>query len=219
MIAPALNSRHVFPMFAPLLLLLAVVVYRVVLGAAGMHEMTWLHNFSPLAAVALCGGLYLPRRQAFVLPLAILFVSDICLNLFAYHLPPLVPEMIPSYIALGISAWLGIRLRGRANWPLLIGASVAGSVIFYILSNTVSWLVLPAYAKTFGGWFQALTVGDQLPGHPSTLWFYRHTLISDVVFTVLFVFCMSFRGKSVMKEEAAAWNRHRADGLLSNTAH
>ena len=30
-----------------------------------------------------------------------------------------------------------------------------------------------------------------LPGYPSTWWFYRYTLLSDLFFTLLFVGCMA----------------------------
>jgi hypothetical protein len=34
-----------------------------------------------------------------------------------------------------------------------------------------------------------------LPGYPSTWWFYRYTLLSDVFYTLLFVACMATSGK------------------------
>ena len=176
-------------MIAPLALLLVVVLYRVVLGILGSSDLQWLHNFAPVAAVALCGAIYLPRRVAFVLPLAILFASDLVLNLFHYHKPLFTLEIVPRYFALALIVTLGLALRGRVRLLGLLAASFAGSLIFYVITNTGSWLGEPGYAKTLGGWMQALTVG--LPEWPSTWWFYRHTLISDLLFTLLFVGCMA----------------------------
>ena len=180
-------------MITPLLLLLVVVLYRVVLGMAGSNDVQWLHNFSPIAAIALCGAVYLPKRIALALPLAMLFASDLMLNLFHYHRPLLTFEIIPRYVALVLITGIGFALRGRAQLPKMVGASVVGSIIFYLITNTGSWLAEPAYAKTAAGWVQALTTG--LPGWPSTWWFYRHTLLSDVIFTLLFVGCMSLRSR------------------------
>ncbi len=177
-------------MFAAFALLLVAVLFRVVAGFAGGNDSIW-QNFSPLAAIALCGAAVLPRRVAIALPLAILFLSDVVLNVFHYHVSMLAWESVPSYFALALIAALGFALRGKANAPALLGASVAGSLLFYVLTNTGSWLGNPIYAKSFAGWLQALTVGDGIPGHPPTWWFYRHTLVSDVLFTSLFLTCMA----------------------------
>ncbi|MEA3209586.1 MAG: hypothetical protein QOE70_2643 [Chthoniobacter sp.] len=184
---------HVPPMLAALLLLLVVAVYRVISGFAGSADLHWLHNFAPVAAVALCGAVYLPRRVAVVLPLAILFASDVVLNVFVYHKPLLTFEIVPRYVALALISGLGFALRERPRLPSLLGASFLGSLVFFAITNTGSWISDPGYAKNFAGWLQAL--GPGLPDYPSTWWFYRHTLFSDLLFTLLFVACMSWQTK------------------------
>jgi hypothetical protein len=191
-------------MFAALFLLVVVVVYRILSGFIGSGDFQWAHNFAPVAAVALCGAVYLPRRMAAVLPMAMLFISDLVLNLFHYHQPIFTFDTLPHYLALALITALGFTLRGRATIGRLLLASFAGSVIFYVITNTGSWLAEPSataidhrvYAKTAAGWLQAMTTG--LPGYPSTLWFYRWTLASDLFYTLLFAVCMSvpFRGQA-----------------------
>ena len=176
-------------MFAAFALLFVVVAYRIVSGFEGSADFSWLHNFAPLAAVALCGAVYLPRRLAFALPLAMLFLSDLVLNVFHYHQPLLTAEILPRYLALALIAALGFSLRGHARLGTLLAASCVGSLIFYVVSNTGSWLYEPAYAKSFAGWLQAMTIG--LPGFPPTWWFYRHTLLGDLFFTLLFAGCLT----------------------------
>ncbi len=178
-------------MIAPLVLLLVVVFFRVASGIVGSADIGWLHNFSPIAAIALCGAVYLPRRVAWALPLAMLFVSDVVLNVFHYHVPLVTVEIVPRYLALALITGLGFSLRGKVRLPGMLGGSLAGSLLFYVITNTGSWLGEPAYAKTFGGWIQALTTG--VPGWPSTWWFYRNTLISDLLFTALFAGCMALQ--------------------------
>ena len=58
-----------------LTLFIAAVFYRIFAGYCGA-ENSWLLNFSPVAAIALCGPVIFPRRVALVLPLAILLASD-----------------------------------------------------------------------------------------------------------------------------------------------
>lgn len=190
-------------MIAPIVLLVVVVLYRIVLGIAGIHEMQWPHNFAPVAAVALCGAVYLPRRLALALPLAILFLSDIALN-HAYHQPFFTLEIVPHYAALLLIGAMGLALRGKVRLPGLLCASFAGSLIFYLVTNTGSWLGNPVYAKTLAGWLQALTTGDGAPEHPSTWAFYRHTLVSDLLFTLLFAGSLAFsRGAQARPARAA----------------
>jgi hypothetical protein len=175
-------------MFASLLLLLVAVVYRVILGVTGSSQLDWWHNFSPLAAIALCGAVYLPRRLTIALPLAALFVSDLFLN--AHYAEPLLTlEMLPRYLALGLCVALGLVVRQQPALPLLLGASVLGSLAFYFITNTASWIAEPLYAKTAAGWWQALVTG--LPGYPPTLVFFRNSLFGDFMFTLLFATCMA----------------------------
>src|SRR6185295_17574861 len=103
--------------------------------------------------------------------------------------------------ALGLICALGFTLRGRATAVRLLGASFAGSLIFYVVTNTGSWIGEPLYAKTFGGWFQAMTTG--LPGHAPTITFYRNTLVSDMVFTALFFVCHTFTSRGPTEPKAA----------------
>ena len=184
---------------AALLLLFVVVLLRVVSGFAGSADFAWLHNVAPVAAVALCGAACLPRRIAFPLPLAMLLLSDAALNLFHYHQPLLTAEILPRYLALALISALGFSLRGHARPGTLLAASCVGSLIFYVISNTGSWLYEPGYAKTFTGWLQALTVG--LPGFPPTWWFYRNTLLGDLFFTLLFAGCMSLQTRGERHHE------------------
>ncbi len=92
---------------------------------------------------------------------------------------------------MSIVGCLGLLLQRRASWKTLLPASVAASLIFYVVTNSVSWIYDPGYAKNFAGLIQSLTVG--LPEYSATpSWmFFRNSLISDLVFTFLFVVCMN----------------------------
>jgi len=180
-------KNHTAQSAAALLLLAGILVYRLCIGFQA-HLPLWLENFAPVAAIALCGGIYLPRRLALVLPLAALFLSDLLLN-WHYGYAPVSPEMISRYLALAASVAIGFGLRKRASLGTILPASILGSVIFYTVTNTSSWLTWPAYARTFSGWLQALTTG--LPGYPPTWMFFRSTLLSDLLFSALFVLCMA----------------------------
>ena len=197
-------------MIAAVLLVTIAIVYRIVIGVAGMTHMEWLHNFSPMAAIALCGAIFFPRRIAILAPLAAFLVSDLVLNAFYMASTPhvtslLSARMIPEYLALGLSAFLGWKLRANPKASLILGASIVGSIAFYVITNTGDWLTEPLYAKTLAGWAQALTTG--LLGYPPTFTFFRNTFASDLIFTAIFVACMAWQPRSAAPDQVALASR------------
>ena len=177
-------------MLPAIFLLVLAIVWRIVSAFTHGYDFGWMHNFAPLSAIALCGAIFLPRRFAFALPLGALLLSDLILNPH-YGFPLISIEMLARYAALALIATGGLALRARPQAGWVLGASAGGSALFYILTNTGSWLTQtnPGYAKTLGGWVQALTTG--LPGYPETWMFYRHTFVSDLLFTALFLVCFA----------------------------
>ena len=171
---------------AALALFAAAMASRLYTPFGGTH-MPWLENFSPLAAICLCGAIYLPRKMAVLLPVSIIFVSDLMLNAH-YQQPWVSLGMLPNYIAFGLIIWLGWAIRKHGRLWVVIPAGLLGSILFYLITNTGAWISNPAYGKSFAGWAQALTTG--IPGYPPTWMFYRSTLVSDLLFTTLFVVCM-----------------------------
>ncbi|MDP9004310.1 MAG: hypothetical protein M3N12_05910, partial [Verrucomicrobiota bacterium] len=88
-------------MIPAFILILAAVAYRIVTGLAIISGSTWLSNFAPLAAIALCGAVYFPTRFKFAVPLAALFLSDVVLNVH-YGAPLFVPLIACRYFALAL---------------------------------------------------------------------------------------------------------------------
>jgi hypothetical protein len=177
-------------MIPAILLVLCVVAYRLATGLL-IHSgaATWLSNFAPLAAIALCCGAYLPRRFKLSLPLVTLFLSDAILNA-NYGAPFFTWHILSRYLALTLVGLLGCALQNRASLKTMLPASLLGSVIFYAITNAFSWLTDPGYAKNLAGLIQALTIG--LPQYAATpTWmFFRNSLVSDLVFTAIFVMLM-----------------------------
>ena len=173
-----------FANFAIVLLFAAAIAWRLAVAFSGA---VWtMGNFAPLAAIALCGAIYFPKRLALILPLAMLFVSDLVLNAH-YHAALINIEMAGHLAALAMVGGIGLMLRERPRAGLIFGGSVASSVIFYLVTNVVSWISNPVYAKNGAGLAQALWTG--VPGWPPTWMFFRNTLVSDLLFTGLFLLC------------------------------
>jgi len=170
-------------MIPALALFALAVLYRIAAGT-GSSGAEWLPNFAPLAALALCGPALVPRRFALVLPLGALFVSDLLLS-HRLGLPLFSLDLGARYAVLALLALVGLRLADRRNLGAYAVASVAGSLLFYLITNTVAWAGNPAYAPTASGWVQALTTG--MPGYPPTWTFFRNTLLGDLLFTFAFL--------------------------------
>ncbi len=177
-------------MIPALLLVFSAVVYRVTTGLLIHSGASWLSNFAPLAAIALCSAAYFPKKYKFSVPLLTLFISDVVINL-RYGAPLLDPQILVRYGALALVGCIGVLLQNRASLKALLPASIAGSILFYLVTNTFSWLSDPGYAKNFGGLIQSLTLGlPQYSATPSWM-FFRNSIISDLLFTLLFVTCMN----------------------------
>ncbi len=182
-------------MIPALILILAAVAYRIAAALLIHSGTTWLSNLAPLAAIALCAAAYFPKRYKFTVPMIALLISDVVLNIH-YGFSLLSPFVASHYLGFALVGGLGLLLQNRASLKTLLPASIAASVIFYVVTNTVSWVFDPGYVKNFGGLIQALTVG--LPQYSATpTWmFFRNTILSDLFFTLLFVACMNFGRKT-----------------------
>jgi len=191
-----------FGMIPAFLLIFSAAAYRITTGLLIHSGASWLSNFAPLAAIALCSAAYFPKKYKFSVPLITLFISDAVIN-FHYGVPLLDPQILIRYAALALVGCVGVFLQNRASLKTLLPASIAGSTIFYAVTNAFSWLNDPGYAKNFAGLVQSLTIGlPQYSVTPSWM-FFRNSLISDFVFTLLFVVCMNL-GRSTEKSRARA---------------
>jgi hypothetical protein len=71
--------------------------------------------------------------------------------------------------------WLGTRLGAKTKWVPVIGAALASSVSFFLLTNLTSWAWLDMYPKNLSGVMMSYAAG--LP-------FFRNALAGDLFFTL-----------------------------------
>jgi hypothetical protein len=177
---------------AAILILAAVVVFRLIGPLAGPEVARVLANVSPLAALIVAGAIYLPRPAAFAVPFGALFVSTVAVNL-AKGWPVLdlyTLGAMASFAAVYAVAW---QVRGTHSAAVAFVTALAGSVVFYLASNSLAFLFEPGYPKTPAGWWQAQTIGLPIPGAPPTWWFFLKSLIGDSIFmAVMIAVCHSF---------------------------
>lgn len=160
-------------------------------------------NFSVAYAFAFCAGVFFRGALAWWLPLGVMLATDVALNVFYYHEPPFGFYLLMNYAVYALLIGLG-KLSGRkAPFLKLILGGLAGAVIFYVVTNTLSWLQDAAYAKTLAGWIQALTTGRP-DWHPTTWEMFRNTLLSGGLFTALFAVSGKLTAESPADKTAGA---------------
>jgi hypothetical protein len=151
-------------MLAYLFMLLAVAVRFI------PHP--WM--FTPVVGSLLFFGARGSRRQLW-LPLILLIASDVLLTKLVYHYVFLWDQLVifAWYAAI---LWLGTKLGTNPKMLRVIGASLASSVSFFLLTNFTSWAVgtLP-YPRNLSGIMMSYIAG--LP-------FFRHAIEGDLLFSV-----------------------------------
>lgn len=168
-------------------LVVAVTVYRVFASRYAMD----LPNFSPVMAMAFCCGLALPGMLAVAVPLGCLFISDLILNA-SLGQPLFQSATLAIYACYLFAIGTGFLLRDR-GWLAVTGTVVGNAVLFYLVTNTISWAGGLDYPQNFAGWLQSQTVG--LPGFPPSWMFFRNAVISDLAFTGVFCALLYFARK------------------------
>jgi hypothetical protein len=160
-----------------------ILAILMVLGAGifrlAAHEFQWW-NIAPLAAMALIGGMYLGRRFALWVPLAVLMLTDLILNVQMGYPAFYWPRMF-DYGAFLLVGVLGLWARKR-KLGVKIGAALATPFLFFLISNFAVWLfglnlANATYAKTFSGLKDC---------YIAALPFLRGTVIGDWAFMAVF---------------------------------
>ncbi|MEO7251201.1 MAG: DUF6580 family putative transport protein [Arenimonas sp.] len=157
-------------------------------------------NFSPVEAIALFGGAYFSSRlSALCLPLAAMLVSDLALgqiNGGIYSEYFLSAGFVLVYLCIALSTLLGFGLRGRVSPFRVLGYSLLGSSLFFLVTNFGTWLGSAMYPQTSDGLLAAYVAG--IP-------FFQNTVLGTLVYaTVLF--------------GSFAWLRQRHPALSLQTA-
>ncbi len=128
-------------------------------------------NFTPILAIALFGGVYFSKRTAFILPLSAMVISDIFIG---YYEAALMAFVYGSFLLCVI---LGIWLKKHKKWYTVLGSSVLGAILFFLITNFAVWAFTPWYAKTFSGIIRCYLMA--LP-------FFRNTLLGDLFYVTVF---------------------------------
>ncbi len=171
-------------------------------------------SFSMAYALVFCAGVFLSKRMAWWLPLGTLVLTDVALN-FYYQSKgwdvwqwSVIGYQLINYVAYGLIILLGKCFKPRSSFMSLLGGGVLGALMFYLITNTTSWLFNPfdnpEYKRDFASLLLAIIKGTH--GWPDAWMFFRNTMLSGGLFTALFVAALKLTApaESPLEKEAGA---------------
>ncbi|MBI5451909.1 hypothetical protein HY945_00430 [Candidatus Gottesmanbacteria bacterium] len=127
-----------------------------------------LPNFTPIAATALFGGVYMKKRYAIIIPLVAMFVSDIFIGFHA-----MMPYVYGSFILTGL---IGMYLHTHKNVQNVAAAALISSILFFLITNFGVW----------AGGMYARNLSGLLESYVMAIPFFRNTLLGDLFYTGAF---------------------------------
>lgn len=148
------------PLISPLIIIIFAVILRLIPHPA---------NVTPIAAMALFGGVYLNKKYALIVPILVLFISDLFLGFHA--------GIGLVYIGFFLTGVIGLSIAKHKNVINVVSATLLSSVLFFLLTNFNYWYAASLYPKTLEG--LALSYLNALP-------FFRNSLIGDLLYVGLF---------------------------------
>ena len=89
-------------------------------------------NFTPIAAMALFGGVYFSdKKLSFIIPLLSMFISDFFLG---FH-----STMIYVYLGFIMTSLIGIMIK-KVSFLSVTAGSILSSILFFLITNFGVWV-------------------------------------------------------------------------------
>jgi hypothetical protein len=152
-----------------------MLAYIFVVVALAVRFMPHPWTFTPVVASLLFFGARGSRRRIWI-PWILLAASDVVLTKLVYHYPYFTWDHYVTWAWYAAILWLGTKLRGSTKPLHVIGAALASSVSFYLISNFDVWAATNLYPKTLAGLMISYTLA--LP-------FFRNAVEGDLLFTTV----------------------------------
>lgn len=163
----------------PLIIFVIILGVSRIIGALSPETMP---NLQPYGALFFCGMAMFGVRWIWI-PAIAWFLSYPITSVMNGH----GWDAQLSVVVVGFAAVVGLAyfFRKKSAGTIFLG-SLVSALLFYLITNTLSWALDPRYAKSLGGFIQALTVG--LPGYLPTWIFFRNGIIAQALFSGVFFF-------------------------------
>lgn len=128
-------------------------------------------NFAPIGAMALFGGTYMSKKQALVLPISAMFISDVFIGFDSLAMRA---SVYGSFLLIVI---MGFWLKNHKNLKTVAFSSLTASLAFFLITNFSVWAFGNFYPKSLPGLEECYLMA--IP-------FFRSTILGDFFYTGAF---------------------------------
>jgi uncharacterized protein DUF6580 len=182
----------------PYLFVLLAIAVRFLPFAGPLNVLPHAWHFTPVAASLLFFGARSSRRQMWV-PVVLFASADVILTKFIYSYSFSWDHLV-TFAWYAAIVWLGTNLREKSGPIRVIGAALASSVSFFLISNFAVWAAWSMYPRTFNGLMMCYAAG--LP-------FFRGTVESDLFFSI------AMFGTPVFLQALSGWFQKSEDNHIA----
>ena len=141
----------------PILLLFMLLIVGLRVLAPLSADFKLIANFSGIGAVALFGGAYFKNKiNAFLLPVLVLFVSDLGLVLTMGVDYGFYSGWYYTYIAFLLIVLAAYLIIKKVNVQNVLTAGVVGVLIHWVVSDFGVWYGSPSYSQDLAGFWACL---------------------------------------------------------------
>ena len=156
-----MNKKYSATKYAAALVLIAVAAFSRMLPHPS--------NFTPIAAIALFGGVYLDKRFAFIVPILAMLASDYVIGFYGG-----MYWVYGSFVLIGL---IGIWLKNHKTPLLVLGGTLVSSILFFVITNFGVWMTPGSiYAHNWSGLIEC---------YIAAIPFFRNTLGGDLLFVAV----------------------------------
>jgi len=148
---------------------LYIILGLIIVASIIMRLVPHPANFIPLGALALFSGTYIRSKWGIVVPVLVMVGTDFVLGLHS-----LVLFTWGSFLLIAMIGWW---VRKKKNIWRIVGGTLAGSILFFIVTNFAVWAFTPLYSKTVIGLVQCFYMA--IP-------FFRNTMAGDLFYVGIF---------------------------------
>ena len=124
-------------------------------------------NFTPVAAIAIFAGVYLNKKQAFIVPLLLMVLSDLFLGMHNV--------VLFTWGSFVLVTLIGVWAKKHKTFKAVASTAIVSSGVFYLITNFGVW-AMGWYPQTAKGLLDCYILG--LP-------FLRTFFVATLVYTVV----------------------------------
>ncbi|UFH52096.1 DUF6580 family putative transport protein [Spirosoma sp. KNUC1025] len=147
----------------------------VVLATALFRLVPHWYNFTPVAALALFGAATFERKWlGLAVPMAAMLLSD---SLIGFH-----GSMGAVYVSFALTWLLGLWALKQPTAVRIAGASIASSILFFLITNFAVWYGSSFYPQTMAGLMGCYAAGLAFYNGTS---FFVNGLLGDLFFSAV----------------------------------